>query len=121
MLWPVKPFTKLFVLSLTALGVAAALVLLLSQQASAIPRFLKVPLDVTQSDSPGPAAAAPDLVISVDHAPSLFSPGKLMTYTVTYSNTGSVDAQDVMITTTLHADGAKLFKSWLKTKKNLDF
>ena len=46
----------------------------------------------------------PDLTVEKvreGHEPSLFSPGKLMTFLVTYGNAGCGDAQDVIITTTL--------------------
>jgi len=50
---------------------------------------------------PTQVTSAPDLTVAADHTPSLFSPGKLMTYTVTYGNTGNMHAEDVIITTTL--------------------
>ena len=50
---------------------------------------------------PTQVTSAPDLTVAADHTPSLFSPGKLMTYTVTYGNTGNMHAEDVVITTTL--------------------
>jgi len=46
----------------------------------------------------------PDLTVEKvgeGHEPSLFSPGKLMTFLVTYGNAGCGDAQNVIITTTL--------------------
>jgi uncharacterized repeat protein (TIGR01451 family) len=43
----------------------------------------------------------PDLTAEADHTPSLFSPGKLMTYTVTYGNAGRMHAEGVVITATL--------------------
>lgn len=59
---------------------------------------LPVPIDVQDVD---PIGTLPDLIIAADHAPSLFSPGKLMTYTVIYSNTGRMGTADVIITTIL--------------------
>jgi uncharacterized repeat protein (TIGR01451 family) len=47
------------------------------------------------------AGTLPDLLLSATHRPSLFSSGELMTYTVTYGNAGDVDAEGVVITTTL--------------------
>jgi uncharacterized repeat protein (TIGR01451 family) len=43
----------------------------------------------------------PDLTAAVVHEPSLFSPGGLMTYTLTYGNAGRMDAEGVVITTGL--------------------
>ena len=59
---------------------------------------LSEPIEVQDVDSIG---TRPDLVVNAVHAPSIFSPGKLMTYTVTYDNTGRMDAEDVTITTVL--------------------
>ncbi|MDY6874908.1 MAG: hypothetical protein SWK90_01710 [Chloroflexota bacterium] len=56
--------------------------------------------------------SAPDLTITAAHAPSLFSPGKLMTYTVTYSNTGHSPAEDVIITTTLPQNSTYAGYGW---------
>ncbi|MCK4473144.1 MAG: DUF11 domain-containing protein, partial [Anaerolineae bacterium] len=56
--------------------------------------------------------SAPDLAITAAHEPSLFSPGKLMTYTVIYSNTGSLGAKDVVITTTLPLDTIYVDGDW---------
>ena len=50
---------------------------------------------------PTQVTSAPDLTVAADHTPSLFSPGKLMTCTVTYGNAGNMHAEDVVITTTL--------------------
>jgi len=41
-----------------------------------------------------------DLRLAVTHTPSLFSPGGLMTFTVTYGNAGGTDAHGVVISTT---------------------
>jgi len=54
----------------------------------------------------------PDLSITATHAPSLFSPGKLMTYTVTYSNTGHMDAEEVAITTALPPNTVYVGHGW---------
>jgi uncharacterized repeat protein (TIGR01451 family) len=43
----------------------------------------------------------PDLVITADHAPTIFDPEVLMRYTISYSNTGRMHAEGVVITTTL--------------------
>jgi len=59
---------------------------------------LAEPIDVQDVDHIG---TLPNLVVTAVHAPSLFSPGQLMTYTVTYSNAGRMDAEDVTITTIL--------------------
>jgi uncharacterized repeat protein (TIGR01451 family) len=45
--------------------------------------------------------AVPDLTVEVDHLPDIFSPGELMTYTLTYGNTGLLTANGVSISTTL--------------------
>jgi uncharacterized repeat protein (TIGR01451 family) len=58
---------------------------------------LAVPLDVQDTDAIG---SRPDLIVTADHAPTLFSPGEPMIYTVTYGNAGQhMDAEDVSITT----------------------
>ena len=59
---------------------------------------LAEPIDVQDVDHIG---TLPDLIVTAVHAPSLFSPGQLMTYTVTYSNAGRMDAEDVTIMTIL--------------------
>jgi len=58
------------------------------------------------------SVSSPDLAIAAVHEPSLFSPGKLMTYTVSYSNTGSLDAKNVVITTTLPLDTIYVGQGW---------
>ena len=62
---------------------------------------LAVPIDVQDVD---PVGTKPDLTITGDHTPAFFSPGKLMTYTVIYGNTGKRDAEEVVITTILPSD-----------------
>ncbi|MFQ6101256.1 MAG: hypothetical protein ACE5OS_08480 [Anaerolineae bacterium] len=59
---------------------------------------LPAPIDAQDVDHIG---TLPDLIITAVHEPNLFSPGKLMTYTLTYSNTGQMDAEDIVITTVL--------------------
>jgi uncharacterized repeat protein (TIGR01451 family) len=59
---------------------------------------LATPLDLEDVNAIG---TRPDLTISVAHEPSLFSPGGLMTYTVTYGNQGRMHAGGVIISTTL--------------------
>jgi uncharacterized repeat protein (TIGR01451 family) len=46
-------------------------------------------------------ATRPDLTVEANHAPSLFSPGGQVIVTVTYGNAGRMDAEGVVITTTL--------------------
>jgi len=71
---------------------------------------LSVPIDVQDLD---PIGTRPDLTIAADHAPSLFSPGKLMTYTVTYGNVGQhMDAANVVITTILPTDTVYVGYGW---------
>ena len=67
-------------------------------QASMAHPSLSAPIDAHDRDTIG---TYPNLQITVTNKPELFSPGKLMTYTVTYSNVGRMDARDVVITTTL--------------------
>ena len=62
---------------------------------------LAAPIEVQDVDLIG---TLPDLTIDVTHSRSLFSPGKLMNYVVTYGNTGHMHAKDVVITTTLPLD-----------------
>jgi uncharacterized repeat protein (TIGR01451 family) len=58
---------------------------------------LSMPLEVYDID---PIGTQPDLKITVDHKPEIFSPEKLMTYTVVYGNVGQhMDAENVIITT----------------------
>ena len=59
---------------------------------------LAEPIDAQDVDHIG---TLPNLIVTAVHTPSLFSPGQLMTYTVTYSNAGWMDAKDVTITTIL--------------------
>jgi len=59
---------------------------------------LAAPVEVEDVDLIG---TRPDLRLSVAHQPSLFSPGKAMTFTLTYSNTGAMHAENVVITTVL--------------------
>jgi len=57
----------------------------------------------------------PDLTIQKTgegHRPALFSPGKLMTYTLTYGSAGHEDARDVMITTTLPVSTTYVGYGW---------
>jgi uncharacterized repeat protein (TIGR01451 family) len=56
--------------------------------------------------------SSPDLVITAVNEPSLFSPGELMTYTVTYSNIGHWQAEGVIITTTLPPDTTYTGHGW---------
>jgi len=58
----------------------------------------EVPFTVQDTDA---IETRPDLAIGVKHAPSLFSPGEVMTFTVTYGNTGRMHAQGVVISATL--------------------
>jgi uncharacterized repeat protein (TIGR01451 family) len=65
---------------------------------------LSVPIDVYDVD---PIGTRPDLTIAADHMPHIFSPGKRMTYTVTYGNKSQhMDAKDVIITTILPTNTA---------------
>ncbi len=59
---------------------------------------LAAPIGVQDVDLIG---TLPDLTINATHDPSLFSPGELMTYTVTYGNGGRMHATGVTIATTL--------------------
>jgi uncharacterized repeat protein (TIGR01451 family) len=70
-------------------------------QAQLMAPSLLAPIEVEDADD---IATRPDLTLSEVHQPSLFSPGGLMTYTLTYGNAGHMHAQDVVITTTLPAD-----------------
>jgi uncharacterized repeat protein (TIGR01451 family) len=55
----------------------------------------------------------PDLTVAASHAPLLFSPGKLMTYTVTYGNAGQhMAAEDVVITTILPTGTTYVGDGW---------
>ena len=71
---------------------------------------LPVPIDVQDAD---PIRTKPDLRITAVHAPPLFSPARLMTYTVTYSNVGQhMDAGDVSITTILPTSTVYVGDTW---------
>ncbi|MCK4316639.1 MAG: DUF11 domain-containing protein, partial [Anaerolineae bacterium] len=59
--------------------------------------------------------SAPDLAIAAAHEPSLFSPAKLMTYTLSYSNTGHWQAEGVIITTTLPPDTTYAGHGWISS------
>jgi len=70
---------------------------------------LSAPIDVQDVNLIG---TLPDLTVDATNNPSLFSPGKLMTYTVTYSNTGHMHAKDVSIVTTLPPSAAYEGYGW---------
>jgi len=70
---------------------------------------LPVPIDAQDVDQIG---TLPDLTVAAAHEPSLFSPGELMTYTVTYGNAGHMHAEDVIITTTLPPDTTYVGQGW---------
>jgi uncharacterized repeat protein (TIGR01451 family) len=57
----------------------------------------------------------PDLVVSMTYEPSLFSPDRPMTYTLTYGNAGRMHAEDVVITTTLPPDTTYEGIGWSST------
>jgi len=58
---------------------------------------LAVPLGVQDTDA---IASRPDLIVTADHWPLGFSPGKTMVYTITYGNAGQhMHAEDVTIMT----------------------
>ncbi|RLC98301.1 MAG: hypothetical protein DRI77_05340, partial [Chloroflexi bacterium] len=59
---------------------------------------LSAPIGVQDVDLIG---TLPDLTINVAHNPIIFSPGRLMTYIVTYGNAERMHAEGVVITTTL--------------------
>jgi len=80
-----------------------------SNQASMAHSSLSVPADVYDIDVIG---TQPDLQITVSNQPELFSPGKLMTYTVIYSNVGRMDAEDVVIATTLPTNTVYIGYGW---------
>ncbi len=61
---------------------------------------LAAPIEVEDVDLIG---TRPDLRLAVTYKPSLFSPGKAMTFTVTYSNTGAMHAENVVITAVIPA------------------
>ncbi|MCK4473623.1 MAG: hypothetical protein KAW49_17725, partial [Anaerolineae bacterium] len=61
------------------------------------------------------SVSAPDLAIAAAHEPSIFSPSKLMTYTVSYSNTGHWQAEGVIITTTLPPDTTYAGQGWISS------
>ncbi|MBD3256752.1 MAG: DUF11 domain-containing protein, partial [Candidatus Lokiarchaeota archaeon] len=56
---------------------------------------LGTPVNVQDKDLIG---TKPDLTVDATHYPSLFSPGKLMTYTITFGNEGRMHAKNVVIT-----------------------
>jgi uncharacterized repeat protein (TIGR01451 family) len=70
---------------------------------------LPAPLEAWDVDQMG---TLPDLVIAVDHAPSLFIPGGEMTYTVSYGNVGDMDATGVEITATLPVSSSYVGAGW---------
>jgi len=65
--------------------------------APCLPAFLHV-------EDVDPIGSRPDLSILAEHTPSLFAPDQAMTYTLVYSNAGHMDADAVIITTTLPTD-----------------
>jgi len=78
-------------------------------QASMAHPSLPAPIDTHDTDTIG---TYPNLQITVTNRPELFSPGKLMTYTVTYSNVGRMDARDVVIATTLPTNTVYIGYGW---------
>ncbi len=57
----------------------------------------------------------PDLTVSATHEPSLFSPDRPMTYTLTYGNAGRMHAEGVVITTTLPSGTTYEGSGWSST------
>jgi uncharacterized repeat protein (TIGR01451 family) len=70
---------------------------------------LPTPLETEDVDVIG---TLPDLTVTAVHEPSLFSPGGLMTYTVTYGNAGHMHAEDVVISTTLPLSTTYIGYDW---------
>jgi uncharacterized repeat protein (TIGR01451 family) len=70
----------------------------LVNQAKMVHSSLGTPVNVQDEDLIG---TRPDLTVDVTHYPSLFSPGRLMTYTVAFGNEGRMHAKNVVITATL--------------------
>jgi uncharacterized repeat protein (TIGR01451 family) len=70
---------------------------------------LEEPLEAQDVDQIG---TRPDLTVAVDHTPSLFSPGKRMTYTLTYGNAGRMHAEDVVISATLPPSTTYVGDGW---------
>ncbi|MCP4544681.1 MAG: DUF11 domain-containing protein, partial [Chloroflexi bacterium] len=59
---------------------------------------LSVPIHIEDVNS---ISTRPDLTVNVENTPNIFSPGELMSYNVIYGNIGHMDAENVVITTTL--------------------
>ncbi len=70
---------------------------------------LAAPVEIEEVDLIG---TRPDLRLAVTHKPSLFSPGKAMTFTVTYSNTGAMHAEGVVITAVIPAATVYVGDGW---------
>jgi uncharacterized repeat protein (TIGR01451 family) len=71
---------------------------------------LATPIDVQDTDH---ILTKPDLHVEVDYAPPLYSPGKLMTYTINYGNLGQhMHTADVIITTILPTDTVYVGHGW---------
>jgi uncharacterized repeat protein (TIGR01451 family) len=71
--------------------------------------FLTEPMTAQDTDLIG---TLPDLVVAATHTPGLFSPGKVMTYSVTYANQGYMDAEDVVLSTVLPTDTQYVGGGW---------
>jgi len=70
---------------------------------------LPVPLEAEDVDAIG---TRPDLTVATMHHPLIFSPGGLMTYTLTYGNAGRMDAEGVVITTSLPVSTTYVGYGW---------
>jgi uncharacterized repeat protein (TIGR01451 family) len=70
---------------------------------------LAAPIDVQDVDSIG---TLPDLKVTATHEPILFAPGKLMSYTIAYTNAERMDAAGVVITTTLPSNTTYASHGW---------
>jgi len=71
---------------------------------------LATPIDVQDTDL---ILTKPDLHVEANHAPPLFSPDELMTYTISYGNAGQhMHTADVIITTILPTDTVYVGSGW---------
>ena len=70
---------------------------------------LAAPIVVEDEDS---VTTRPDLALSVWYTPTLYSPGRLMTYIITYGNSGRMEAADVILTTTLPTGTTFVGSGW---------
>lgn len=95
--------TSVFVLAAVAVLVILGVVCLFGKFGKPVIIVEQTPTPTTlpPTEVPPTEPASADLVINEESYPNTANPGEVLTYTLTYTNNGPSDAQDVFITDTL--------------------